>query len=217
MAGASLTLELQGMKELQTILRRMERANMNFRAPLKLAGLFMMRSFYENFRNQGIPEIGIRWKKLSPWALSNRTRRKGRRTTGSGGRLRSDQILQDTGRLRMSLTRERSTGQLYRMTDVELRLGTKVTYAGTHQFGKPGTQRVKAKVGWFKRAKPGRKRKTVLVRPHLRVMVQPPVPARPFMAIKPTDAYMIGRIFMNYENNVMMDRLDRLAGLGGPS
>ena len=97
--------------------------NIDWRVPLKRAGVYMHASIDKNFRSQGRPK---RWKKLSAKTLRSR-----RRGSGSG----SPKILMDTGRLRGSVTTRTSSDAVYKLTDKQLVLGTNVEYARLHQHG----------------------------------------------------------------------------------
>jgi phage virion morphogenesis protein len=92
----------------RAISRIMERLSNPQRA-FKAIGLIVRNSVLKNFEAQGRPQ---RWKELKESTI----RKKG-----------SSRILEDTGRLRNSIT--------YRAHRDMVEIGTNVVYAGIHQFG----------------------------------------------------------------------------------
>jgi phage virion morphogenesis protein len=87
----------------------------NFKTPLRRSGIYMERKTDQRFRSGGFGK----WEKLKPSTI--RRRRKG-----------SSSILQDTGRLKQSVT---SSPDIYHLTKTYLRIGTTVKYAKYHQNG----------------------------------------------------------------------------------
>ncbi len=198
MAGGTIRFDLKatGFKQFDARIRRLNKANSDYRKPLKLCQLRMQRSVDENFRDQGVPSMGIRWKRLAEWTLNGRRKRKGRK------RGKGDRILLDTGRLRGSLVGSRGKDAIRRLTPTALFFGTNVEYAGKQQFG--GTNKAWSGVvfvGNFKRRAPGKKRRTIHVNPHKRRGHLPAtrVPARPFLVVKTRDVLVFNEIFMAYE------------------
>jgi len=82
--------------------------------PLKKTGVYMLGSIDKNFRYEGRPN---KWESLKPATL------KARRGGGGG------KILQDTGRLKQSLT--------IKEMPLSVSIGTNVKYGKFHQFGSP--------------------------------------------------------------------------------
>lgn len=108
-----ITIELdiaEAMQLCEEVRRRAERLEPAFQK----SGIYMESSIAKNFSAQGRP----RWKPLSPYTLAQRK--------GSGGR-----ILQDTGRLRASVT----SGAVKAITRTQLTYGTNIVYAAAHNFG----------------------------------------------------------------------------------
>lgn len=199
MAGSTIQFDLKstGFKEFDKRIKRLALANSNYKKPLKLCQLRMQKSVDENFKSQGVPSLGIYWKKLAKWTLAGRHKRKGRRR-GKGG----DRILLDTGRLRGSLVGSRGRDAIRRITPTALFFGTNVQYASKQQFG--GMNKAwsgKVLVGSFKRRAPGKKRKTINVNPFNRRGHIPATrtAARPFLVVKPRDVLIFNQIFMAYE------------------
>lgn len=83
------------------------------------ASMVMFRSFAKNFKAEGRPR---RWQKLSPNTIAGR--RKG-----------SKKILQDTGRLRMSVMARAAPDNVYQMGRDYLKMGTRMKIASYHQYG----------------------------------------------------------------------------------
>lgn len=96
--------------------------NIDWRVPLRKSGSHMYGSIAKNFQSQGRPQ---KWKALSPRTLQQRRRR----------RNFSQQILVDTGRLRGSITTREHGDGIYKLSDKQLVIGTKVPYGIVHQKG----------------------------------------------------------------------------------
>lgn len=93
---------------------------------LKRIVAYMQGSVDKNFRQEGRPD---HWKPLAPSTI--RARRKGRGKHGSGAR-----ILQDTGRLKQSLSfATPGADTVMEIKGTSAIFGTRVEYARTHQFG----------------------------------------------------------------------------------
>lgn len=113
-----ITLDIDD-KELQKyIVKALERQN-NLSPALKKSGIVMLRSFALNFRSQGRPRA---WRVLSP-------------NTIAGRRRGSKRILQDTGRLRMSLLARTAAGNIYELRRNSLKMGTHLKIASYLQYG----------------------------------------------------------------------------------
>lgn len=149
-------VDLQGVKNIEKALLFIKNNLTDFTIPLKESGAYMLRSVDKNFRQEGRPN---KWPKLSPLTLSMR------RNTKS----KSVKILQDTGRLKQSIT----TNSAMRLKNKgTLAIGTSVPYARIHQQG--GTQRL------FNTNK----------------MVK--IPKRPYLLFQNEDKKAINKIFSNY-------------------
>lgn len=194
---AAVSLTAQGFGKLDAVLTRLARSNRDLRVPLKRIGAHMHRSVAMNFRDQGIPELGISWAPLSQWTL--KARRKGK---GAG----SAKILMDTGHMRMSVVSSTGPGSIYTLTKDALVIGTNVPYAVDHQPPDGSTETVKpskripnVKVREHRRR--SRSGKRYLVRSFTREQFVPETrqPARPFLAIKPSDADTAARILADWE------------------
>jgi len=105
MAGALLNIKLNGADKLKTRLDRLEKAGKTVSAPLKRAMIIGYRDIIQHFQREEGPQ--------GKW---------------TGLKFRKGKILQDTGRLRMSINFRTSGNQGY--------LGTNMIYAATHQFGR---------------------------------------------------------------------------------
>jgi len=201
----TISTKLQGMTQLREKMAKLQKANADLRAPLFACSARMERSVAENFRAQGIPDMGVSWPPISERTKQQRMKRKGRRKTGS------DKALLDTGRLRNSYTRMTALGHISkirgRSTGWQLEFGSNVEYAKKQQEGyttQPTVQWVKP----FKRKKNASKRRsrgnTVQVKGHLRM--DPggkKVPARPHLRIRPKDVQVFLRIFAEHERRAM--------------
>lgn len=196
--SASVTLETKGFDKLDAVLQRLTRANMDLRVPFKRMGAHMHKSIQQNFTDQGIPELGVKWAPLSPVTL--RRRRKGK---GAG----TAQILQDSGHMRMSVVSKTGPGTIYKVGKDFLVIGTNVPYATDHQPLNGASKTVKpehyvpnTKVKAHRRRK-RTGRGTVKVREHTRNQFVPrqEIVTREFLAIKPSDAYRFGNILLDWE------------------
>jgi phage gpG-like protein len=106
----------------------------------KNAGAVILQMEHGIFKSQGA-DLGAAWKPLSPVTLAMRKKWRNLKGKRASGML----ALQDTGQLRMSITGgsyERGpTGAIRDVLPVELRIGTRLPYASTHQYGR-GRMRV---------------------------------------------------------------------------
>jgi len=105
MAGTIINVKLSGKDKIIKRLERLEKAGRTISKPMKEAVIIGYRNIIQHFRKEEGPNG--KWKPLK--------HRKGK-------------ILQDTGRLRMSINFRGSGNTGY--------LGTNVIYAATHQFGR---------------------------------------------------------------------------------
>lgn len=119
---ASVDITLQDT-EFLALLQRISHYTEDFRPLLLRLGIYMMRSIDKNFRAEGRPR---EWERLSEATLKRR--RKG----GRGAR-----ILQDTGRLRLSVVRadKGADGAVWDLTKTSLTMGSNLEYANIHQKG----------------------------------------------------------------------------------
>lgn|GEM_PF-2449107 len=139
-----------------------------------------LEAFDENFRVAGRPRP---WRRLSKVTIARR--RKGR--AGAPGAGAGVQILQDTGALRMSVTRKGHVRGAVRVQRGRTALvGTSLSYAPAHQDGLPrrkGYVPPHTRRAHKRTTKTGR---TVSVRAHGvkgHVTTLPAVPKRPFLVI----------------------------------
>lgn len=175
-------------REVQRMIGDIYRRGEDLRPALNRVGAHMHHSVAETFRQQGRP---TRWKPLSPGTIARR--RKGRKGMGAPGG--SVKILQDTGRLMASVT-SRTAGSVFEVRPHMLRIGTRVEYASTHQFGREAIPNVRETVRAHVRKQhrrvaiarggPGFARLVTVprhsVRGHVRTVTLKPVPARVFLA-----------------------------------
>lgn len=136
---------------------------------IREAGLYMMRSVDNNFRAGGRPK----WPALAASTVANR-------------RQNSSKPLQDTGRLKQSITLK--TG------NETASIGTNLVYARVHQYGHDGIQipdvyprRAKA-LRWYK---PGGG--VVFAKKAAAHVVR--IPARPYLVFQKADLTVLDKIF----------------------
>jgi phage virion morphogenesis protein len=157
-----LQVEFKNRDNIKKLLKIIERDLEDMSIPLKRSGVYMLGSIDRNFRSQGRPKP---WAPLSPLTIA-------RRRTGKGtGSMR---ILQDTGRLKQSITTETAMRMKDKFT---LGIGTSVPYARIHQQG--GKQKL------FNTGK----------------MVT--IPKRPFLLFQDKDKDAINKIFDNYVSSII--------------
>lgn len=184
------------------------------KTPLERAALFMLRRTDLRFRAQTGPD-GQAWKPLAPATIRRR------RKKGIGAK-----ILQDTGRLRMSVSPKRGEGSILRHVPYGVLVGTNLKYANAHQFGH--TYEVEARTGqvglrarkngtlitrWRKKqadgtwktrggARFGRdgRHKYLSMRQFTVAAHTRVLPARPYLGINQDDKQGINRIFIAWSN-----------------
>lgn len=123
---AKLRAELKKDK-LDSYIKKIEHiGDDKFKEPLDNSGRYFLIETDKRFRSETSP-FGIKWKKLSEYTLMMRRNKDNN----------SVKILQDTGRLRQSITSSRSGDSVYRNENGVLEVGTAVEYASDHQFGLP--------------------------------------------------------------------------------
>lgn len=199
---AALDISLQDA-EFQALLQRISHYTDDFGPLMLRLGIVMMRSVDKNFRAQGRPRA---WAPLSDATL------KRRRKSGAGAR-----ILQDTGRLRLSIVRaqEGAEGAVWSLTRNSLTMGSNLEYANIHQRG--GVVKMKPRRMTLTFAK--RKGKTLFAtsegkikgRRHAVVKTmdvtisghEVHIPARPFLLFQDEDARGVARAMASYLENVL--------------
>lgn len=188
MAGASVVVIDRVTPTLKAALSKLD----DMSDPLRLAGFYMERSTLRQFQSAGAAK-GTPWK---PLKLSTIKRR----------RKMSSSILQDTGRLRRSVTARATTGSVWNLTRRALVLGTNLEYAAIHQWGgdikrtiAPGTVRLrrskKSPTGWAF-AKKRHKLVTEFASKGRSYVIS--IPARPYLLISDEDEDQIAMIFERY-------------------
>lgn len=197
----TMSMRVVGGEAVKATMRRLISANKDLTQPLTLCSFRMERSVAENFRAQGIPEIGVKWPKLSKMTLRMREAR----TTRHGRN--KDKILLDTGTLRNSYTRLGSTGSYRKIRNRKLlEFGSALNYAKKQQegFTNPGgTVQVEAFTRKKTSAKRRSKKNAVRVRAHTRTVKPSRVPSRPHLTIKPRDVLVFNKIFSAWEKMAM--------------
>lgn len=150
----------------------------NPKTALQKASLVMLRSIDKNFRAEGRPR---KWTKLAPMTVGFR-------------RKKSKRILQDTGRLKGSIT-----AQVHKEF---AKIGTNLDYAPLQHFGgmtKPKTLRIKQ----YKRRQThafGKSitPKIVIVRAHSMRIGSKKVPSRPYILFQTQDIRDINMLFLKH-------------------
>lgn len=164
-----LKVEIQD-KELQQYLKKIAGKAEKRRVLLKRFGIIMLRSFAQNFKDEGRPR---HWKRLSPNTIAARRR-------GGDRRYGSKKILQDSGRLRLSVTSKSGPGNIYQMSEDSLKMGSRLKIATFHQDGtRPYTIRPKRSKMLSFMTTEGRRFAGKVNHPGL--------PARPFIMIQDDD------------------------------
>lgn len=113
MAGSCIEVKTECVANLKGLLKFAK----DFKPALKTCGLYMYKSVVRTFGSGG---HGM-WKPLSPATIARR-------------RKHSNMPLQDTGRLRRSVT-GMGGDSVYELTNTYLVIGTNVEYAAVHQYG----------------------------------------------------------------------------------
>jgi len=162
-------------EELKDLIKKAERTVSNLTPMLKRSGVHMISSMDKNFKAQGRPQ---KWKPLSPNTVINR--RKG-----------SAIVLQDTGRLRMSVLSRAAPGNIYKLTKNSLTMGSALKVAEWHQYGTP-PYLIRPKTKKYLRFRTTRGIIfTKLVR-------HPGLAARPFVLIQREDERAMTKIWADY-------------------
>ena len=114
-----ISIHVEGLKHLQQKLKVTADRLAHLQPYWQLVGLYVQKqTIRERFNKEQSPE-GQKWKPLSPATIR---RRKKHHKKGSM------KILQDTGELRHSIA--------YEAGNNSVRIGSKLKYARTHQFGR---------------------------------------------------------------------------------
>jgi|GEM_PF-2897379 len=188
-----INIQYEGEQELNRALKIYAKSWRNLREPMALMGNHMLKSIHRNFRNQGIQELGIIWPSLSDFTL--RKRKKSRKKGGSKSPKFGNKMLMVTGKLFNSIKIIiRKSGLL---------IVSMVGYGQIHQFGATipeheETVRVPASRRRKKNGKYSR------VRAHTKTVTVPTtdIPARPFVAVKPSDFVTLVRILNKWANKM---------------
>jgi len=162
-------------EELKRTIARAERTLSDLTPMLKRSGVHMISSFDKNFKAQGRPQ---KWKPLAPNTVINR--RKG-----------SSVVLQDTGRLRMSVLSRVAPGNIYKLTKNSLRMGSALKVAAWHQYGTP-PYLIRPKTKKFLRFQ------TTSGIVFTKLVRHPGLAARPFVLIHPADERAMTKIWAQY-------------------
>jgi|GEM_PF-1296279 len=177
MAGAALDIryDLDHTKA-STLIAGILARGKDPRRVFKVIVVDLERSAADTFRAEGRPTP---WKRLSPVTIARR--RKGKRGQGAVGG--SVKILQDTGRLRMSVS-GRARGSVRRFGRVDLTFGTNLAYAADQQYGRARKPGQKETVKAHRRK--AHSRGSIKVKAHrvtsfIRTVTWPKVPARPYL------------------------------------
>ena len=173
----------------------------DMREPLQQSGIYAVRQSDKHFQDETGPTG--HWAALRP--LTIKGRRKGK---GSGG----PKILQDTGRLKMSVV-GRGTGHVYRLEKMYLEFGSNLVYSSIHQFGgvisvPAGSVTVRHALkasGKLKKQKSNKnllvfakKGKLALERKFERKAYSIHIPARPYLWLSQKDQNNINDIFVRW-------------------
>jgi len=164
MAGVDIKLEIQD-EAFQRYMRQAASRAQNLTPFFRQASMIMYRSFDLNFKRQGRPK---RWKRLRP-------------NTVAGRRKGSKRILQDTGRLRMSVISRAAPDNVYRMGKNYLKMGTRSKIASFHQEGAPSYNIVPKNRSFLRFM-------TTSGYVFAKKVHHPGLPARPFVMIQDEDA-----------------------------
>ncbi len=124
MAFVSITVDTGNMSAL---LNRVSHIGEDMSDPMRKAGILILKRAMDHFTQEmGPPWSGGKWKALSK--ATERSRRKGRKNRGN-------KILQDSARLRNSVSPAQKDGNIFRLENTSVEVGTNVEYAAIHQYG----------------------------------------------------------------------------------
>lgn len=169
MSMIKIKWEFRGIEDVTRSLFHAERRLDDFKVPLERCGIEMYKSIDKNFQAQGRPQA---WVPHAPLT---------RKLRGGGGK-----ILQDSGKLRQSVTAKGASGSKYKLSKNRLIIGSNLKARGSgrllgeiQQYGQPaGVHKV-----FGKPSKHG-------------------MPARPFMMIQPEDEERFEKIFKDYVEEI---------------
>ena len=206
-AGIGISVILDD-ERVRTMLQRMADAGHDLRPTLKKVQVYMLQSIGRTFDAQGRP---TRWAPLSPVTLALRRKGRGKGiqalgfgTPGAPGFTEfgvpssafGAKILQDTGRLRASVTAVAGGDAVRQVTATTMVIGTRVQYAAIHQVGRKAQPNVTLHVPAHRRRKHKRTQTQAWGRPieaivvdvrahnvvaHTKTVTLPAIPARPFL------------------------------------
>jgi len=162
-------------REFQDYLEKAAARSKNLIIPLKRCGMVMFQSFKENFRQQGRP---VRWRRLSRGTILQRRRR-------------STRVLQDTGRLKMSVISSAGRGNIYRLKQDSLMMGSNLFVAPLLQYGTDPYTITPKSAPALKIPTP----EGIIYRSKAR---HPGLSARPFVLFQPKDITECTGIFADY-------------------
>ena len=140
----------------------------NMKVPLERSGLYLLRATDKRFQSQTSSE-GIRWLDLKE--STKKRRRKGKKEKYGNA------ILRDTGTLWKSVSLSRGDGNVFRVDNEKVEVGTNLVYRNVHQFG--------AKI-----MRVSTKGKPFVI----------PIPARPYLGVSDPDEERINKIFEGWFN-----------------
>ncbi|WP_143869888.1 phage virion morphogenesis protein [Catenovulum sediminis] len=113
MAGANVSIDLNGDNKIVDVLQDMLDRSMNLEPAFNQIGEYLIESHQARFELEITPD-GDLWEPLSPETLKAKTP--------------ENRILQDSGTLRDKLS--------YEISATSLNFGTNMEYGATHQFGR---------------------------------------------------------------------------------
>lgn len=177
---ADFSIDIKGLKEADNMLVRMGTFLKKPARALKEIGINMLKSVDRNFAEQGRPE---RWTPLAPSTLQRR-RNKNKS---------SAMILQDTGRLRQSIS--------YQLLpeDEGVAIGTNVKYGKAHQYGTiiPIYQHTRIATIFRHKGKRKYRKYTPLKKPFTVKAHSVKIPKRKFLLFQDEDIPMIQSVLIS--------------------
>ena len=189
MAGTDIQIDV--MDHVSPLLRSAVRSLTDFKRPLSLAGHYMQRETIRQFETEGA-RGGTPWQPLAKSTIRQR-------------RKRSNKILQDTGRLRQSMTAITGGDSIWQLSSDALRMGTNLEYANIHQQGgdinrisKPGQVKLRRLKSGAVRFAGKQHKKTWTVSYVGGKAFRIHIPKRPFLVVTDENRAEIGRIFLRY-------------------
>lgn len=113
MAGAFLSIDLNGQESIASALQQLAARTSNLKPALSEVGEYLLDIHEQRFIDQTTPD-GDPWAALQPQTVKRKTRK--------------DRILRESGILADTLS--------YQIGDQQLQFGTNEEYGATHQFGR---------------------------------------------------------------------------------